>query len=139
MVASVRDVRKGRAPWWEPDQIERPITAAQAWWLRRGLTHRMPLATARALARRGLLAGLFIGQPATGLTELGERTKRLLGIVPTKHLASCSYLDRGMRVQFQPADDLVLCHECKRTVPAELMAWTGINDACINCRTKRTP
>ena len=133
-VASVRDVRKRRVDWWEPDQLGRPITPAQAWWLRKGMLHKLPGTVARSLARRGLLAGMYIGQPNTGLTELGERYRKALGTVPTKHLNSCSYLERGQRTQFAPSRDDVLCHECRHTVPAELIAWTGIHDQCINCK-----
>ena len=139
-VPSVRAVRSRRVDWWDADQVGRPLTPPMAFWLRRGMLHRLPLAVARGLARRGLLAGLYIGQATTGLTARGERAREALGRVPPEYLLSCSSVDRGARTQFIASRDLEFCPACDRYLSAELIAWDlydGAPDSsgppCINC------
>ena len=139
-VPSVRAVRSRRVDWWDADQVDRPLTPTMAFWIRRGLLHRLPLPVARGLARRGLLAGLYIGQATTGLTARGERAREALGRVPWPYLLSCSHVDRGMRTQFAASTDPLFCRACDRVVAAELIAWDlydGAPDSsgppCINC------
>ena len=112
-----------RVDWWEPDQLGRPLTPTTAEWLRRpNVTHRIPGAIAKALARRGLLAGLYYGQDV-GLTPAGERARVLLGVVPAD------------------APERLSCWECGTGVRRELMAWgeDRAQKRCEACARKDTP
>lgn len=136
-VASIRDVKKRRADWWEADQIGRPITASMAYWLRRSM-YKCPMNIVQPLARRGLHAGQYYGQDDHYHTPLGLHYRQLLGTVPTEHLEGAGY-------QRHPADPItrtgpakkdIICQRCGAFVPAELIAWGTPLRQCITCATK---
>lgn len=142
-VASVRDVRDGRAPWWDADQIGKPITTTQAHWLRRARRigcAAIPMNVTRGLARRGLIAGIYYGHPGVGLTERGTRIATALGELPEQYHAR-QYLRPDARAWgYRPGDSLI-CPGCGKRVNVELVAWgaTAEVDVCINCWAKVMP
>ena len=139
-VPSIRDVKRVRGLWWDADQIGKPLTPASAFWLRRGMIHRLPMTVARSLARRGLLAGVFSGQDV-GLTERGQAIKRLLGSVPPEYTTDlvAAAGPGQLAVQQAPALEKVICRKCGAFVAAELIAWGSEKRQCITCATKDTP
>ena len=140
--------------WWAADQVGKPITIVQAFWLRRlpSRRHRMPSVVARGLARRGLLDRVPPG--ALELTPAGLNLKRLLGSLP-EHLPEERWraqpaivrdrLPHRGSLSLGPLDTERTCLSCGREVAAELIAWglydyapdTGERIECIRCATGR--
>ena len=139
-VPTIRDVKRVRGLWWDADQVGKPLTPSSAFWLRRGMIHRLPMTVARSLARRGLLAGVFSGQDV-GLTERGQAIKRLLGTVPptyTTDLVAAAGPGQ-LAVQQRPALEKVICRKCGAFTHAELIAWAAEKRMCSACATKGMP
>ena len=130
--------------WWAADQIGKPLSIVQAFWVRRLPRdgHRLPHVIARSLARRGLLERSPTN--ALDLTDAGRALQALLGALPAELLdARWCAQPASMRARFPhvgsltfgPLDTPVTCPACRRTVPAEMIAWGATGEPCIRCAT----
>jgi hypothetical protein len=128
-VPTTRQVARGRVDWWEVDRAGAPLTPALAFHLRRITTGHVRLNIIKGLARRGLHAGLYAGQPAIGLTPEGERVRALLGVVPGEFW---SVVRTAVGTPGVPSEAVVECSSCGKLVNVELIAW-GAGLACLAC------
>ena len=128
-VPSVRQVARRRVTWWDADRAGAPLTPALAYWLRRRTHGGIPLGVVKGLARRGLHAGLYVGQARLGLTPEGEALRVVLGSVPERFWSTIRSPSGAPRA---PSEASVACPSCGRMTNVELIAW-GASGACLAC------